>query len=467
MTYGQSLTIVRQSLILVVVLSAAISTLGQEKIPVPSDEAQAKALELIKEVYGQEWKDAETSTQKQALATKLLQKSRESADDTNRYVLLKVARDVAAQAGDAELAFRAIDTMASRYDVDAYKLKGAALSQAANSATHSVAVARLSLELIDQAVEKDDFVAAKYLGSLALGAARKGRDGQLVKQVVARNKEVEEAAEAHAEIKDALLRLEDNPVDPDANLAVARYYCFVKANWNRGVPMLALSPDGKLKELAVKELRGVSSAEEQVALGDGWWKMASVSEGGVQKRLEKRADYWYRKALPQLTGLMKDRVEKRLVTTEENTHAEPPSTYLTNLEPLVVNVGEGVKGFRSSFNLGGKKRLHGFKAHPASNSTSIIVFNLHKAYRKLTGAAGIGDVVTREGKRPQRSETPLTFEILGDGRSLWKSRRIQIIGTSQNFVVNISGVKKLQLCVHCPGKFGYAWARWVDPVVSK
>jgi len=329
MTNGQSFLGVRQTLIVTVVLLTATSTPGQDKTPLPTDEAQAKALELIKEVYGQEWEDAQTAQEKVALATKLLGRTNESTDPTNRYVLLKVARDVAAQAGDADLAFRAIDTMASRYDVDAYKLKGAALSQAANSATHSVAVARLSLELIDEAVEKDDLVAAKYLGNLALGAARKGRDGQLVKQVVARNKEVEEAAEAHAEIKDALLRLEDNPTDPETNLAVGKYYCFVKGNWDRGVSMLALSPDGKLKELAVKDLRGVSSAEEQVALADGWWDLAQEVGGPGRGALLRRAASWYAAAQEQLpSGLMKDKVATRLQDIGKSKESTLPQSKL-------------------------------------------------------------------------------------------------------------------------------------------
>jgi len=297
------------------IFNSAPSAFAQDKSPIPSDEEQAKALALIKEVYGQEWEKAETPRQKHALATKLLQKARESTDDTNRYVLFKVARDVAAQAGDAELAFKAIDAMASRYDVEAYKMKGAALSRAAKSASssaQSVAVAKLSLQLVDEAAEKDDFVAAKYLGTLALDAARKGRDGQLVKRVVARDKEVEGIAEVYAGIKDALLRLKDSPVDPAANLAVGRYYCFFKGNWDRGLSMLALGSDEQLKKLAMKELEGVSGADEQVALGDGWWDAASASEGMAKEQLQGRAAFGYRKALPELTGLVKDRVEKRL-----------------------------------------------------------------------------------------------------------------------------------------------------------
>jgi hypothetical protein len=312
-------------LLTVIVLTTAPSS-GQEKASAPADTSQQQALALVKEVYGQEWESAKTSAKKQALATKLLQKAGESTDDTNRYVLLKVARDVAAQAGDAELAFKAVEAMSTQYEVDAYKLKGSALSQAAKSATlrsHRIAVAKRCLELICAAVKKDDFVAAKYLGGLAADAARKARDS-LVTQIDARNEEVEEIAEAYADIPEALAKLDIEPDDPDANLAVGKYHCFFKGNWDRGLPMLALGSDEKLKELAVMELRDVPDPEGQVSLGHAWWEMASARNGVAKKQLEGRAAHWYRKALPRLKpGLKKDIVIARLPEQDQQGPQEP------------------------------------------------------------------------------------------------------------------------------------------------
>ena len=165
----------RSSIVPAWLLTLVIGADADDREPVPPDAAQQQALALVKEVYGQEWDAAKSSAQKQPLATKLLQKADESTDITNRYVLLDVARQMAAQTGDAELAFKANDAMVSRYNEDAYKQRGAALSVAAkstSSSSHSAAVAKLSLDLIDEAVEKDDFVAAMYLGALAIFAAR-------------------------------------------------------------------------------------------------------------------------------------------------------------------------------------------------------------------------------------------------------------------------------------------------------
>jgi len=76
--------------------------------------------------------------------------------------------------------------------------------------------------------------------------------------------------------------------------------------------MLALGSDPALKELAAKDVQGTDSAEEQVKLGDGWWELAGKEEGRAKKSMGVRAAFWYKRALPQLSGLTKGKVEKRL-----------------------------------------------------------------------------------------------------------------------------------------------------------
>ena len=66
------------------VLLATIPLSAQEtvkKAAVPTDAAQAEATNVFKEVYGNEYSMAKTTTEKQALAQKLLGKANESKDD--------------------------------------------------------------------------------------------------------------------------------------------------------------------------------------------------------------------------------------------------------------------------------------------------------------------------------------------------------------------------------------------------
>lgn len=76
--------------------------------------------------------------------------------------------------------------------------------------------------------------------------------------------------------------------------------------------MLALGSDAKLKDLASKDLAEPSAAADQVEIGDGWWELAENENRISKAELQKRAGYWYQIALPNLTGLTKVRVEKRL-----------------------------------------------------------------------------------------------------------------------------------------------------------
>jgi hypothetical protein len=120
--------------------------------------------------------------------------------------------------------------------------------------------------------------------------------------------------------------MEDNPAEPSANLAAGRYLCFVKGNWQRGVPYLALGSDAELKAVAIEELRGANSAERQAAIGDDWWDAAEARQGEERNTLRLRAGFWYHTAGQirwQCSGtISKDgRIEATLI------HTQAPATW--------------------------------------------------------------------------------------------------------------------------------------------
>ena len=301
---------------------AAPATPSQEvaPLPIPNDHAQAEAMKLIKEVYGEEWAAAKTLAEKQALAKKLLRKGTETEKDAvTRFVLFKLARDIATRASDGETAFEAVDEMGESFQIDAWEMKLdilAAGTKLAQLPEHHHAIAEQVLPLIDQALAEDKYDVANRLGQLGLSAAEKAKDTALLKQAQASVKSVSEAAKAFQEVEAATKTLEDKPVDPDANLAVGKYLCFIKGDWKQGRSMLLLGSDATLKALVLKEMEGGSEAADQAKLGDGWWELAEKEEGVAQGNLQHRAKSWYEKVLPGLTGLMKQKIEKRLAADE-------------------------------------------------------------------------------------------------------------------------------------------------------
>ena len=63
--------------------------------------------------------------------------------------------------------------------------------------------------------------------------------------------------------------------------------------------------------------------------------------------------------------------------------------------------------------------------------------------------------------------TALTFEVLADGKSLWKSEPVAKRDTFQTCTVLLGKVKKLTLKVHCPVDGANAHAVWFGPFLAE
>jgi hypothetical protein len=285
-------------------------------LAVPDAGAQEKAMRSVKKVFKDEVDAAKTPAAKLDLAKNLLQRGIEnSAEPAEQYVLLRMARDYAIAAADAGLAMQAVDELAHSFQIDPLTSKLetlTSLSKVTMIPVQGKAFAETANAVADEAITADNYEIAKQATTLGLTAAKRTRDPDLNKQMVGRTKEVETLEAAYRGVKAAQAALEEKPLDPAANLAVGRYRVLVKSDWERGVPMLALGGDPKLKELAVQELDASESGDDQLKLADAWADYAATLEASAKDRVESRSLYWYTRALPLLSGLQKLRVEKML-----------------------------------------------------------------------------------------------------------------------------------------------------------
>ena len=124
----------------------------------------------------------------------------------------------------------------------------------------------------------------------------------------------QQARREHEAIQAAQEKLKTAPDDPDACLAVGRWYCFYQGDWDEGLKLLAKGSDDALKSLAAEELASKpAKAEDKVARGDAWWDLAEKAAGKPKAAMRRRAGHWYQEAMPDLApGLGKSKVEKRL-----------------------------------------------------------------------------------------------------------------------------------------------------------
>jgi hypothetical protein len=286
------------------------------KLPVPGEAHQAEALALVRDVYREQFDQARTAPGRVVLARMLLKQAAVTTEAAaGRFVLMDLAREIATEAGDLELSLRAIDDLATIFAIDRLAMTDRTLDQIARrtqTSQQSVVAAQVATGLADEAIADDRCQLARHLGQTALAAARKAGDTMLVKQVVAKNQKVEQAARDYRVVQQALAVLAETPADVEANLAVGKHDCFIKGDWEKGLRKLALTDDPTLGPLAEMELKAPLSTDEQLELADRWFAPAGDEENRDRRSFQARAAFWYQSALPNLSGLMKLRAEKRL-----------------------------------------------------------------------------------------------------------------------------------------------------------
>jgi len=311
----------RSMIVLIVGIAACLAAVGelaaQPKTPVPDAEAQQTAKKAAGELFAERFKQAKTTAEKTALATDMMgAASKVQAGSADQYVLLKIARDVAAGTGDAATALQAAERLLEQFDEPAAELIGDTLLTAAREATISAqhkAVAEAALNFAGKLTDADQYETALRLCEAAGSSAQKAKLYPLAKKLTAQIEDIKRQQRLSEDCRKALSVLDAKPTDPEANLAAGRHLCFVKGDWKRGVPMLALGSDAPRKGAAIKDLRGANSADEQAAIGDAWWDLAEARQGDERDALRLRAGFWYRQAEPKLAGgLIGLKVKQRL-----------------------------------------------------------------------------------------------------------------------------------------------------------
>lgn len=286
------------------------------RLPVPSAEAQRASLELIKDLFKDEYAQARRPEDKLALAGRLLDESARLKDDnTAWYVLVHEASELAVDAANPDLVERAIDMLSRRFAITPLEALALALTEMAASphpADANRAIAEAALARIDEAQEVEDYDDAKRLADAASTAARKAKDPALMKRTVEASKTLAAARRQWEAWEKAQETLTKNSDDPDANLAAGRYLCFVQGAWEQGLVHLTKGSDESLKELASASVKSADEPAAQVELGDAWFAALEKAKGKDKGDLSIGAAYWYKRAEPGLSGLSKAKVEKRL-----------------------------------------------------------------------------------------------------------------------------------------------------------
>ncbi|HEY8667164.1 MAG TPA: PQQ-binding-like beta-propeller repeat protein [Tepidisphaeraceae bacterium] len=292
-----------------------------ERAAVPDEKDVAEAIKNIKERLKDKYLHAK-GPERRELAHELL-KMAEEKSGAERYALLREGRDLAAAAGDSDGAFAAA-TLAERfYLLPAMDWQIAVLQEMLrNAGADDAAHLTEKIEsVLHDAVAADDFERAEKILAIQEGAARKSRDPAMESKAQGEGRRLKELKVEWEKLKTARETLKRSPDDAAANLAMGKYLCLSKRDWDHGLSYLAKGADAALKSAAILDGTGADEAKGQAEVGDVWWALAEKSKSPAREVLRQRAGYWYDLALAGLGEERQAIVSKRLAMVEQTGRA--------------------------------------------------------------------------------------------------------------------------------------------------
>lgn len=163
------------------------SILGKDRLPVPNASDNTREDYKLRDQFRKQFREAETTRLKLDALDKRLQRTRNQAKSpTTEYLLLRSARDLAAEADDAVLVEEVVNRLADRFDVDRDReLQNAFRAMMAGSPrpkTHEkicVCATRHAKELSDQR----QFAAATAWAEFGLAVVQAGGDAATIQRL--------------------------------------------------------------------------------------------------------------------------------------------------------------------------------------------------------------------------------------------------------------------------------------------
>ena len=283
-----------------------------ERLPVPNSAAQTKIQNEIRSQYKEDYAKRDPADQLSLAGNFRAQAAAASNDPVRQYVFLREARELATNAGNFDIGFAIIDDIAKLFTIDAEEWKVDVLVNASDRSTlPKPDLVENYLKVCAAALDIGNVQLAHQSCLLATRTAQATRNPPLVQRVRQYELRVHDASRALTAVVSAAGKLKAHPDDPDANLQVGRYLCFVQHQWDQGLPLLVHGSDKQLRELAEKDQEGPNDSTAMAALADSWWELPDTKQT-PQKAARERAVHWYQMALQGLSGEAKTRVEKQI-----------------------------------------------------------------------------------------------------------------------------------------------------------
>ncbi len=234
-----------------------------------------------------------------------------------RFVLFRRTMELACDDGDATLMLSSINAIGKHFDVATRDVQTKMLRRFVGDGSDPQRVLvflRTSKELVADAMAAGEFQAALQTSANACRLCERPVGSSEFRQSIRDDHtRIDRTQQEYEGFTRAQQRLDTTPDDPAANLAAGRWYCFVRGDWEHGLPHLAGGSDDRLKAVAMQELSlSRDDVDSVIEVGEAWWEVAQARSGDERLALARRARHCYESMAPtQLSGLAKLTVQKR------------------------------------------------------------------------------------------------------------------------------------------------------------
>lgn len=285
------------------------------KAPPPSEESISKIAKYVKEVYKEDY-SRKSPEDRKALAKKFFKEGCDPKNDPpSRFVFLSEARDLAAQAGSAQVALLAIKELEEAFDLEAHAMKRSLIETAGKlvrTAEDARALAEAAMEAAQEAVARDDYTLAKKMAAAAAAAAKSAKLPSLAALARTLGTEAAEVEKKYQRAKPSIDLLAKKPGNSPASLEAGKFFCLVKKEWQKGLPLLIKGLDPALFSASEMDWSNPQDPSAQADLADRWWQAGENFTGMEKSSLRLRSGKWYAQCASRLPSVAREKALQRL-----------------------------------------------------------------------------------------------------------------------------------------------------------
>ncbi len=319
----------------------------REAVPIAGD--LAKAQSKLRAIFQTKIAEAKSDDKKAALANEMIELSKTMSEDAaGAFALQSAAMRLCSDAGELEPILQSVDLRVERFEVDAYEQNVSALLRFAESSTRrdpseldGDAFLERAVPVIFAAIADDDYMRASSLARHAYRMMDQEPDEEMMRSLNRLRVLLSSAQREYDKAAASLANYHDDPSQADDAATFGRFLCFIKGDWETGLPLMIQGGPETLRNVAKRDLAGANDTINEVAIGDDWWRLSEGIRNGVYRQaIQDRAAYWYQNAYPVMPdSLDKIHVKNRLDELGSSNATSPLALIRQLADDVGINLG--------------------------------------------------------------------------------------------------------------------------------